>query len=376
MLFFEHSVCHKRTFSRSAPVSKEQRIMPRMKILNAVEQDTFASPLVFTTAQRRHHFDFPSEVRQLAATLRTPTNQLGFLLSWGYFTVTKQFFLPQTFRSLDMEYVARDLSLSLDAMDLTSYDKQTVARHQELILQYAGFRAFDASARTVLGQEIAGMVRAQLKPRLIFWRCVDLLIREKVAVPTYFRLADLILTAINHQKQTLTTMLAHTLSEQTQVLLDGLFVQSPTLDGEPVDSQTAAYKLTLLKKLSQSTKPAKIKERVTDLTVVCDLHARLHSVLATLALPPDGIRYYANSVLKSEISRLPGALMKTAICTSSPSSLISITASKTTSSMSCSPPRKATRTVRSASTRTSAMPSGRSAISSSRPCSGLWRNSS
>ena len=63
--------------------------MPRMKILNAVEQDTFASPPVFTTAQRRHHFDFPLEVQQLAATLRTPTNQLGFLLSWGYFTVTK-----------------------------------------------------------------------------------------------------------------------------------------------------------------------------------------------------------------------------------------------------------------------------------------------
>jgi TnpA family transposase len=275
-----------------------------MKILNAVEQDTFAAPPVFTTAQRRHHFDFPHEVQQLIATLRTPTNQLGFLLSWGYFTATKQFFLPQTFRPLDIEYVARQLGLSLDALDLASYDKQTVARHQELILQYAGFRAFDASARTVLAQEIAGMVRAQLKPRLIFWRCVDVLIREKVAVPTYFRLADLILTAINRQKQTLMNMLAHTLSEQTRGLLDGLFVQSPTLNGDPVDSPTAAYKLTLLKKLSQSTKPAKIKERVTDLTVVRELHTRLSSILTALALPPDGIRYYANSVLKSEIFQI------------------------------------------------------------------------
>ena len=64
-----------------------------------------------TTAQRRHHFDFPLEVQQLAATLRTPTNQLGFLLSWGYFTATKQFFLPQTFRPLGIEYVARHLGL-------------------------------------------------------------------------------------------------------------------------------------------------------------------------------------------------------------------------------------------------------------------------
>jgi TnpA family transposase len=148
------------------------------------------------------------------------------------------------------------------------------------------------------------MVRAQLKPRLIFWRCVELLLREKVAVPTYFRLAALILTAINRQKQTLTALLTHTLSQQTRVLLDGLFVQSPTLDGEPVDSQTATYKLTLLKHLSQSTKPAKIKERVTDLTVVRELYTRLSSVLIALALPPDGIRYYAQSVLKAEIFQI------------------------------------------------------------------------
>jgi TnpA family transposase len=278
--------------------------MPRMKILNAVEQEAFASPPVFTTAQRRHHFAFSLEVQELAATLRTPTNQLGFLLSWGYFSATKQFFLPQTFRSLDIEYVTRQLGLLFDAVDLASYDKQTVARHQDLIFQYTGFRAFDDAARTFLTQEMVGMVRAQLKPRLIFWRCVDLLLREKVAVPTYFRLADLILMAINRQKLTLTTLLADTLSEQTRVLLDGLFVQSPTREGDPVDSQTAAYKLTLLKNLSQSTKPTKIRERVTDLTVVRELHTRLSSVLTALALPPEGIRYYAHSVLKSEIFQI------------------------------------------------------------------------
>jgi hypothetical protein len=257
-----------------------------MKILSAVEQEAFESPPVFTSVQRRHHFDFSLEVQQLAATLRTPTNQVGFLLSWGYFTATKQFFPPQTFRLPDIEYGAKRLGLSLDTLDLAEYDKQTVGRHQQLILQGAGFRAFDQSARTFLEKEIAGMVRAQLKPRLIFWRCVDLLIREKVEVPTYFRLADLILTAINHHKQALTTVLEQALSRQARVLLDGLFVQRPALDGEPIDSQTAAYKLTLLKKLSQSTKPAKIKERVTDLTVVQDLHQHLQPVLVVLALPP------------------------------------------------------------------------------------------
>ena len=197
--------------------------------------------------------------------------------------------------------MTRQLGLSLDAVDLASYDKQTVARHQDLILQYTGFHVFDAVAQTLLSQEIAGMVRVQLKPRLIFWRCVELLLRKKVAGLLHsLTLSSWRLTP----EATLMTLLADTLSEQTRVLLDGLFVQSPTLEGDPVDSQTAAYKLTLLKNLSQSTKPTKIRERVTDLTVVRELHTRLSSVLTALALPPDGIRYYAHSVLKSEIFQI------------------------------------------------------------------------
>ena len=142
--------------------------------------------------------------------------------------------------------------------------------------------------------------------------------------------------AINRQKQTLTTLLAVTLSEQTRVLLDGLFVQSPTLEGDPVDSQTAAYKLTLLKNLSQSTKPTKIRERVTDLTVVRELHTRLSSVLTALALPPDGIRYYANSVLKSEIFQIARRAEEDRyLHVGSPSLPISTIACKTISSMSC-----------------------------------------
>jgi hypothetical protein len=278
--------------------------MPRMQILSTVEHDVFESPPVFTSAQRHHHFAFSSEVEQLALSLRTPTNQLGFLVSWGYFTATKQFFFPSTFRAADVEYVAKRLGLSLDAVDLRTYDKQSAARHQEVILQQLGFRAFDHAAQSWLAPEITGMVRTQLKPHLIFWRCVDWLIREKVEVPPYFRLADLILGAINHHKRTLTRILEQTLRPPTRQLLDELFVQSPTLDGEPVDSQTATYKLTLLKHLSQSTKPTKIKERAGDLTAVAELSQRLHPVLAALALPPDGIRYYANSVIKAEIFQI------------------------------------------------------------------------
>lgn len=66
-------------------------------------------------------------------------------------------------------------------------------------------------------------------------------------------------------------------------------------------TKTAAYKLTLLKKLSPSTKPSKIKERVANLDGVAELYERLQPVLPALNLNYDGTRYYAHSVIKSEI---------------------------------------------------------------------------
>jgi hypothetical protein len=61
--------------------------MPRMKILNALEQEAFESPPVFNSVQRKQHFDFPLALRHLAASLPTPTpsamlfTELGLLQS-------------------------------------------------------------------------------------------------------------------------------------------------------------------------------------------------------------------------------------------------------------------------------------------------------
>jgi hypothetical protein len=44
--------------------------MPRMKILNSVEQEAFESPPVFNSFQRKQYFDFPQTIQQAAASLR------------------------------------------------------------------------------------------------------------------------------------------------------------------------------------------------------------------------------------------------------------------------------------------------------------------
>jgi hypothetical protein len=113
-------------------------------------------------------------------------------------------------------------------------------------------------------------------------------------------LAQLILSAINGRNRELTATIERTLDADTRALLDALLIQQTAADGA-APGRTRAYKLTLLKKLSQSTKPSKVKERVGDSLLIEGLYQRLQPVLAVLALNPEGIRYYANSVIKVEI---------------------------------------------------------------------------
>ena len=277
--------------------------MPRMQILTPLEQKAFDAPPEFNSEERIKYFDVPAGLLHLAQQLRTPTNQVCFLVSCGYFMATKKFYAG-TFHPPDLDYVAHQLGLSAEDIHPAVYDKQTLRRHQEQILDFYGFKPFDGSARTFITREIEAMVRTQQRPQLIFLRGVDILIREKVEVPGYFLLADLILQAINAHKDQLAHFIEKELTPPTRAVLDELLVQVPaTPDGAP-PSKTAAYKLTLLKKLSQSTRPAKIKERVADLYRLQELHGQLQPLLMALNLAPDGIRYYAESVIKAEIFQL------------------------------------------------------------------------
>jgi hypothetical protein len=146
-------------------------------------------------------------------------------------------------------------------------------------------------------------VRSQVKPKVIFWRCIDVLVREKIEVPSYTRLTKLILGAINRRSQELAAIIERSLTQEVRALLEDLLTQEP-LVGDTVPGKTSAYKLTLMKKLSQSTKPSKVKERVVDLGLVRGLYDQLSPTLQSLALMPGGIRYYAESVLRSEIFQL------------------------------------------------------------------------
>ena len=269
--------------------------MARMRILTTNEQQAFDKPPLFDHRDRKKYFDLPKGLMDIAKSVRTPLGQIGFLLMCGYFKATKRFYQPQDFHERDVEAVARMLGLRSSEFIPDAYAKQTRQRHQKIILDFHGFKPFDETASNALATEIATMARMHLKPRLIFGRCVDFLIQHRLQVPSAYRLNDLIRTGLHDRKAELVALMNRHLSNDARILLDDLF-------SAPDDQNR--YRLTLLKKLSQSTSPSRIKEAVADFEVLSELHDRLATVLSILALGTAGIRYFAGSVLRSEIFQM------------------------------------------------------------------------
>jgi len=242
--------------------------MPRMTIFNALEQQAFESPPVFTHAERLNFFFAPLMFNDSMESMRTPTNKVCFILIAGYFKARRKFFSRQ-FHQADIEFVAGQIGLNHNEILLRSYSKETCSRQQRLILHHFGCSAFDAAAKAFATTEIALMVRVQFRPKLVLLEIIDLLITKKITLPSYALLAGLIVSAINHYQRELSQIIDHCLTEKQRNKLDSLLER--TTDKNTVD-EIWRYPLTLLKKPFQSTQPSKIKINLTDLETLLSLY--------------------------------------------------------------------------------------------------------
>lgn len=269
--------------------------MPIMKILNSDERETFEIPPVFSGVDRQKYFEFPLKIIRFIKSLRTPTNQVCFLVAFGYFKATKMFF-SKKFHQKDIVFVARRFGIDPNQVKIESYEKPTYHRHKTIIREYFGFREFDEEARKIVIKEISSIIRSQLRAKLILIRITEILMSRKIEIPNYTILANLIIDKIKNHKQELVMIIENRLTPETRKMLDALLEKE-----DNQSSKIQRYKLTLLKKFHQSTRPKKIKANIDDLKTLKELFQSLEGLLKALNLTHEGIKYYAHSVIKSEI---------------------------------------------------------------------------
>ncbi len=268
-----------------------------MNILSKEEQERFDSPIAIKSLKQKKSFHFPDYILEKAKQLREPYNQIYFLLAFVSFKSTKKFFILNKFQAQDVLYISSLLAIEKNYTELGDCKKTSISRCNRMILNHFGYKGFDEESEEKLLRFMEGMVARQVKPKLIFWESVDWLIANRVVVPTYFQLSEFILKSLKQHKEKLIATIQAEMTGEIKSFIDDLFVQ----EGE---HRVSAYRLTLLKKFSQSTKPTQIKERCADLVLLSGAFGKIVPFLTKLDLEGDGLLYFATSVIKSDIFQL------------------------------------------------------------------------
>jgi len=280
-----------------------------LKILNPHDIESFEFPPKFTSEERKRYFYLMQWAQEFLNSLQTTQNKVGFIMQYGYFQNTGRFFSTKKFHRKDIEFVARRLGAPPDDFNPDTYYDKTFKRHQKVILERFGYRKFNKQARKLLLQEAMSLCVNQIKPRYLFLSLVDFLKEKRIEVPGYYSLAEIITRGLKSFEKELLNSVEKHISPQQKFLLNELLESKDTPPGGqqrlPLQQyNTKPYKLTLLKKFHQSTRPAKIKKNLKDLNCLQTLFRKLEPVITKLQLRPETIRYYARIVLKAQIFQI------------------------------------------------------------------------
>ena len=274
--------------------------MAHIKILHSKEIEEFDTPPLLTGEGRKCFFYVSNHAAQVIKSLQTPTNQLGFLLQLGYFKASNKFFSASKFHLSDIEYVQKKLNINSHEIALSNYTSTTFRRHQEIILKELGFKNFGKGAKKLFRLEALELCKKQIKPRTIFGALIEYLKWKRIEIPQYNTFAEIISISLRKSETRQLLLVENNLTVNTKKLLDGL-LEKEDEDCKENESclKIKRYKLTNLKKNSQSVKPLKIKENIDNLESFELLFNDIEPVVAKLRLSPELIQYYAQIVIKS-----------------------------------------------------------------------------
>ncbi len=279
--------------------------MARREYLSPEERTRFDTPPALTLYQRPLLVDLPAWAETYLDATQTPTNKVGFLLQLGYFRVTTRFYSSGLFPFEVVDWLTRQLRLDPNGIDLFTYStSRTAYRHREEILLRLGYVAFDAPHRAQLIEEAGRLAHLQTRPTLMLDTLAGFLRDGRVEIPPYSTLRSALTDALDAQQTRLETLIDTFLQPHQRMLLENLLEknrppQTEANDG-PTDLSRMYYRLTGLKRISQSVQPGHIQQRVALFTQLQSLFTQLAPLIVDLDLSDDAIRYYAQYVLDTQ----------------------------------------------------------------------------
>lgn len=270
--------------------------MPHITILPPSEKRVFDLPPKFSKDERNLYFSLTTELKRTVSRFNTHDTRAGFMLQLAYFRANARFYPLESFRKRDIEYVQS--ILKCPNIDLAKYSSTILSRHRMKILSMLNWQDYDKEAKDLLVSYAHRQTNNQQKPKQIFIGLIDLCWKNKIRVPSFFELSEIVTASFNRTEDELLAKMKQLLDSSDRKLLENIL-----MPGEKVRSRSQPP-ITALKKINQSLRPNQIKESLCVTEKFRDLFMAHLATFKALPLNDQATEYYATLFYKADYQQL------------------------------------------------------------------------
>lgn len=257
----------------------------RLTILTAEEiEDLFGFPR-FNDEDRHLYFDL-SKLERAAVDAYTVPVATHLILQLGYFKAKWQFFYDQhNNASEDLRYILARYFPGRNVASIKPLSRPTCLAHQRVILKLFDYRLCDTAAKEDLERKAQRIAMLSTKPVYILREMFQHLTNQRIVIPTYTFLQDMVGRVVTYERNRITLQLDQALTSEVKSQLDALLKAD-----EPV------YQINALKREPKDFSHYELRREIERRKFFQPLHEFAKSFLATAGISNESGKYYASLV--------------------------------------------------------------------------------
>jgi exonuclease VII large subunit len=209
----------------------------RLSILTAREIDDLYGLPRLTDEDRRLYFELSTAEREAVGAVRTASTAAHLVLQLGYFKAKRQFFVYDRDAVLDdLHHILQRHFPGKELATIKALSKPTRLEQQRIILQLFGYRACDSAAKEELERKAQRIAMRSTQPIYILREALQYLAHQRVVIPGYTYLQDMVGRVVTGERKRITQLLSHALTPAVEARLAAL-----------LQSDEGMYRISVLK---------------------------------------------------------------------------------------------------------------------------------
>ncbi|MEG3977561.1 Tn3 family transposase [Microcoleus sp. herbarium8] len=274
----------------------EQRAFPtqkRLQILGDEEIANFYGLPQFTPEEQSEYFALSPRETAALDQLHSIKSRIYGILQLGYFKARHLFFIFN-FSSVvaDAQHIqARYFpKFPLTEFELT---KVTRLKHQRLILELCSYRVCDEANRQALMNKAQQAARVSGKPIYILRELMHYLEEQRIVAPGYSFMQDVVAQSLVFEQDRLISVVKRGLTTTDTEALNQL-----------IEDGSGLYEITQMKREPKDFSLGEIKREISRSNQIQPLYHLAQTLLPTLEISRESIKYYASLVTYYSVFRL------------------------------------------------------------------------